>query len=551
MFSMTRMTVGVRLGLGFALVILLLAASMTISINRLQSLGASVEDFAQGRVPKLVQSGKVVETLLQNARLMRNVLILDEEEKIKSAIADVSRNELTVKEAIDPLEKLISGETERNLFQDVVAARAEYDPLEDKFLALAKKGDYSGAKDEMLGELRAAQEKYIGAVSAFIEYQAANSESDAREALASQKQARTLLLALTFMAVLVAALAGFLITRNLTRHLGGEPAYAMSVANRVAAGDLGVEVKLRKGDKSSLLYSIKNMTDKLAQVVGDVRGSAEALSSASEEVSATAQVMNQGSSEQAASVEETSAAVEEMTGSIAQNAENARVTDGMANKAASDASEGGRAVEQTVEAMKQIAKRINIIDDIAYQTNLLALNAAIEAARAGEHGRGFAVVAGEVRKLAERSQVAAQEIGEMASGSVAVAEKAGKLLGEMVPAIKKTSDLVQEIAAASREQSSSVNQVSSAMVQLNQLTQQNASSSEELAATAEEMSAQAQQLQGLMAFFKLETTGSAHPPSAPEAEAKPAPRPAPAVTPVPALALATAGAPQDKDFVKF
>jgi hypothetical protein len=177
MFSMTRMTVGVRLGLGFALVILLLAASMTISINRLQSLGASVEDFAQGGFRSWSRAARSSRRCCKNARLMRNVLILDEEEKIKSAIADVSRNELTVKEALDPLEKLISGETERNLFQDVVAARAEYDPLEEKFLALAKKGDYSGAKDEMLGELRAAQEKYIGAVSAFIEYQAANSES--------------------------------------------------------------------------------------------------------------------------------------------------------------------------------------------------------------------------------------------------------------------------------------------------------------------------------------------------------------------------------------
>ena len=161
-------------------------------------------------------------------------------------------------------------------------------------------------------------------------------------------------------------------------------------------------------------------------------------------------------------------------------------------------------MQQTVAAMKQIAKKIGIIDDIAYQTNLLALNAAIEAARAGEHGKGFAVVAGEVRKLAERSQVAAQEIGEMAGSSVAVAEKAGKLLDEMVPAIQKTSDLVQEIAAASQEQSSSVGQINTAMTQLNQITQQNASSSEELAATSEEMSGQAEHLQQLIGFFKVD-----------------------------------------------
>jgi methyl-accepting chemotaxis protein len=192
-----------------------------------------------------------------------------------------------------------------------------------------------------------------------------------------------------------------------------------------------------------------------------------------------------------------------MTASIGQNTENAKVTDGMATKASGQAAEGGEAVNATVAAMKQIAQKIGIIDDIAYQTNLLALNAAIEAARAGEHGKGFAVVAAEVRKLAERSQVAAQEIGTVASSSVELAERAGKLLDEMVPSIKRTSDLVQEITAASEEQSSGVGQINSAVAQLSQTTQQNASGAEELAATAEEMSAQATQLKQTMGFFKL------------------------------------------------
>ena len=208
-----------------------------------------------------------------------------------------------------------------------------------------------------------------------------------------------------------------------------------------------------------------------------------------------------------------------MTSSISQNTENAKITDGMASQAAKQATEGGESVAATVAAMKQIAKKIGIIDDIAYQTNLLALNAAIEAARAGEHGKGFAVVAAEVRKLAERSQVAAQEIGEVAGSSVDLAEKAGKLLDEIVPSIKKTSDLVQEITAASEEQSSGAGQINSAISQLSQTTQQNASSSEELAATAEEMSSQVEQLQQTMAFFKIDGAGhgagaSGHKPSA-------------------------------------
>jgi methyl-accepting chemotaxis protein len=192
-----------------------------------------------------------------------------------------------------------------------------------------------------------------------------------------------------------------------------------------------------------------------------------------------------------------------MSASISQNSDNAKVTNGMATKASKEAAEGGDAVAQTVGAMKSIASKIGIIDDIAYQTNLLALNAAIEAARAGEHGKGFAVVAAEVRKLAERSQEAAKEIGDLAATSVSTAERAGRLLDEIVPSIQKTSELVQEIAAASSEQSESVVQIGGAMGQLSRATQQNASASEELAATSEELSGQAEQLQQSIAFFKI------------------------------------------------
>lgn len=278
----------------------------------------------------------------------------------------------------------------------------------------------------------------------------------------------------------------------------------MRVAVALSVGDLTQKSsKEYPGLFGQTIDGINGTVDSLAKIVTEVRAASDNISSASEEVSATAQSLSQASSEQAASVEETSASVEQMSASINQNTENAKVTDGMASKSSTQAVEGGEAVNQTVTAMKSIADKIGIIDDIAYQTNLLALNAAIEAARAGEHGKGFAVVAAEVRKLAERSQVAAQEIGEVAKGSVGLAEKAGKLLDEMVPSIKKTSDLVQEITAASEEQSAGVAQINTAMNQLNQITQQNASSSEELAATAEEMSSQAEQLQQTMSFFKV------------------------------------------------
>jgi methyl-accepting chemotaxis protein-2 (aspartate sensor receptor) len=288
---------------------------------------------------------------------------------------------------------------------------------------------------------------------------------------------------------------------------------AVATAEQIAHGDLTAHIEVLGNDEAGqLLTALQHMVGKLSDIIGQVRISAESLSSASEEVSATAQSLSQASSEQAASVEEISATIEQAAASISQNNDNSRLTDSIAAKAAQEAASGGDSVARMVTAMQEIADKIGIIDDIAYQTNLLALNAAIEAARAGEHGKGFAVVAAEVRKLAERSQVAAQEIGQVAGTSVSLAEQAGRLLQTMVPSIRKTSELVQEIAAASEEQSGGVAQISSAMNQLNQTTQQNAAASEELAATSENMSSQAEHLQQLIDFFKtLHESGAHHP----------------------------------------
>jgi len=317
---------------------------------------------------------------------------------------------------------------------------------------------------------------------------------------------------------------------------------AVGVLVEMEKGDLTRTVNGNyKGQLKDFKDTVNNTIAKISQVINEVNGAASNIASASEEVSATAQSMSQATSEQAASVEETSASIEQMSASIDQNTENAKVTEGMATQASGEAVQGGEAVKETVSAMKSIAGKIGIIDDIAYQTNLLALNAAIEAARAGEHGRGFAVVAAEVRKLAERSQIAAQEIGELAESSVERAENAGKLLETIVPSIKKTSDLVQEISAASEEQSAGVGQINSAMDQLNQITQQNASSSEQLAATSEEMSGQASQLLDLMAFF---TVGDSTDTVSAISNAK-------FSKPMTKKAPATRHAPNEAEFVKF
>ena len=532
--------------IGMFLVVLAITTFMGVfSIFQLEKVNQTSTDMELNWMPS-VRFTSDMNTNTSDFRIgeLQHILSVDDKDmaKYEKDLADVQAQ---FEKNKAEYEKLISSAEEKKLYDDFKQSWAEYMVEQKKLLELSR----TNKNDEAKALIRGASQKHFDEASAellkLVELNTEGGKAASRQGDVLYASSRLSIIGVLVTAIFLGLFLAFFAARAIATPLQR----AVAIANAVAAGDLTVRVDVTTKDETGqLLRALKEMNESLARVVGEVRGNAEALSSASEEVSATAQSMSQASNEQAASVEETSASVEQMTASITQNTENAKVTDGMAIQAATQAAEGGQAMGQTLDAMKQIAKRIGIIDDIAYQTNLLALNAAIEAARAGEHGKGFAVVAGEVRKLAERSQIAAQEIGEMAGESVAVAEKAGKLLGEMVPAIKKTSDLVQEIAAASEERSSSVGQVNTAMVQLNQLTQQNASSSEELAATAEEMSGQAQNLQQLVAFFKLET-GDA---GATGRSVKTVARQQPAVAHLPAhgkLALSTA--PAQKDFVKF
>jgi methyl-accepting chemotaxis protein len=293
-------------------------------------------------------------------------------------------------------------------------------------------------------------------------------------------------------------------------------------ASDIAGGDLTVEVT-PQSERDVLGNALLSMIKKLREVVADVRNAADNVAAASQQQSASAGQVSQGTTEQAASTEEASASIEQVTAMIKQNADNAQQTEKMAIKAAQDAQSGGQAVAMTVSAMKEIAGKISIIEEITRQTNLLALNAAIEAARAGEHGKGFAVVASEVRKLAERSQVAAGEIGQLSTSSVQIAEQAGQMLAQIVPDIQKTAELVQEISAASREQSTGAEQVNRAILQLTDVAQENAPAAEEMAATAEELNAQAEQMLATIAFFKVGDNGHVpQPQSTKRAKAEPA-----------------------------
>ena len=282
-----------------------------------------------------------------------------------------------------------------------------------------------------------------------------------------------------------------------------------STAEEIAHGNINVSVTPRS-DKDALGIALSDMATKLKEVVGEVMKAGEQVAAGSQELSAGSEQLSQGATEQASAAEEASSSVEEMSANIKQNADNAFATEKIATAVAERASKGGEAVSETVSAMKAIAGKISIIEEIARQTNLLALNAAIEAARAGEHGKGFAVVASEVRKLAERSQTAAGEIGKLSTSSVEVAERAGEMLSEIVPDIQKTAELVQEISAASKEQTIGAEQINQAIQQLDQVTQQNASAAEEMSSTSEELASQAEQLQATIGFFKLEAGESHH-----------------------------------------
>lgn len=476
----------------FATIGFLVVLAVSIYVNR--STERELVLVQTGYYPSVDLSRDVEEKLsklqrgLQDAVAASNASALDDTDKIKAdlvaRIEGGKSNPVLDRAELDRLKKSI--DTYYAVARDTTARMIRAETGDAIFNALQTMRNRYTAIESQVRMNTARDQKAIA--TAFHNV-------DARQ------RTSTLLLALLIALVVAALIAGSLyFAQTITRSFE----HVVGVTRAFAEGDLTLDLVVHSQDETGqVLTAIRDMQAKLRSIIAQVHEGATALSSASSQLSSSASELSQSTSEQAASAEETTSSLEEINASIAQNADNSRQMEQMSLQAAKDAEQSGSAVRESVEAMKSIADKILIIEEIAFQTNLLALNAAIESARAGEHGRGFSVVASEVRKLAERSQTAAKEIRGLASSTVRVAENSSGVINQLVPSIRKAADLVHEVAAASTEQAVGVAQMNKAMGRVDDLTQRNATAAEEVASTSEELASQAESLQHLISFFRL------------------------------------------------
>ena len=537
-----RITIKLKLAAAFGFVILLLVGSAVYGIFSLSSLNDAVSDLIAGPAKRLELALEAQTAELDAVRWQKNALLEMDPEIARKDYQNSAKSVDEMLTLVTSGLQLATAEGKPS-WDRLVELAKRFDEGSNKVASIQESGDRAGAVALSSGEVRALvaeMEEVFGRLVGLQQKAMAQADNDTDVLYSSTKN---MLIGLAIGASVIAFAAALWIAFGINSGLRK----IIDVAGAVAIGDLNQKVEIKSNDeikdlvkmintmtdnlrvtadiaaqiaggdltvspkplsdKDTLGIALEQMVERLRGVVADAIVAAENVSAGSQELSASSEQVSQGASEQAASAEEASASMEEMAANIKQNADNAAQTEKIARQSAKDAEMSGEAVSRAVQAMRTIAEKIGIVQEIARQTDLLALNAAVEAARAGEHGKGFAVVASEVRKLAERSQSAAAEISSMSSDTVKAAQDAGDMLGQLVPDIRKTAELVSEISAACREQDIGAGQINEAIQQLDRVTQQNAGASEQMSATSEELASQAEELQTSIAFFKVDMAG--------------------------------------------